>query len=536
MGDYVIAPSFYGEGVTAFIQHCAYKASKTFNRVSSGTWYFSFTMSTYKFTVLGDSNVKRHLNPVNCRDRPLMSGAQNLPCGHLALLSEAIRSVQKESNVVLLSCLTNFLTSSEAAGSSLSLRIDPVLQEVIQIIFNVAQESAERFFIIAPPMYRLLPLWYRDGLPEILSRTSEAFKSRPKNVLMMSSFSTPEFESDGIHLTAYSGMEFVLHLFDSSVKLLESLSLSSSEVSEAGTEDTRLLQDRMMAIEQDHRCLSKFVDIKSAEDSELADFHENVRLENSFMITGLKALGKMSPKEWQEQAIKDVQVVLRELLGQERPIHFIQNKTNQGKDQIVRYMVEMRRLEDSKEIRNTFGVFFVGGDKRPPALKHISISMNVTPATSVRIAVLKVLGKRYLDSNPGSKVQVISYEARPILKLHPPQPSTDAADHSEQPRRVQTFNYIQAVSSLPTNFTDDEVSLIAKKVSAKLFGTLRSTFIVITDDMIKKRSKSKSGGGGSSSTGSATGSGGSGKTGGGGKGLKRGNSSPAAVASEKQKK
>ena len=484
-------------------------------------------MSLHKFSIIGDSNVKRHLNPMNCRDRPLMSGAQNIPCGKVALLSEALRSVRQESNVVLLSCVTNFLTSSEAAGSTLSFRIDPVLQEVAQIIFDAAATSAERHFIVAPPMYRHSPLWYRDGLPEVLSKFSDAFKPRPANVLMMSSFSTPDFDSDGIHLTAYSGMEFVLFLFDSSVRLLESQSLSSSEIVTVASEDTRLLQDRMVAIEQDHRRLSRFVDTKSAEDSELADFHQNVRLESSFMITGLKSLGdKMPPKEWQEKAIKDVQGVLVLLLGQERPIRYIQNKTSQGKDPLVRYMVEMVKLEDSKEIRDKFGVFFIGGDKRPPALKPFSISSNVTPATSVRVAILKVLGARYLASNPGSTVKVIGYESRPVLKLHPPAPTAS----SSTSRRVQTFNYIQAIQSLPTNFTDEELSTIGKKVSSKLFGTLRSTFIVITDDMIRKKS-GKSASGAKSASGSKSGS--ASKS---ARGEKRGNSSPDAGASEKQKK
>ena len=85
------------------------------------------------FSVVGDSNIKRHMNPTNCRDRPMMSGAQVIPCGKAALLSEALRSVRSESNVVLMSCFSNFLTSSEAAGASLSFRIDPVLQEVFQV-------------------------------------------------------------------------------------------------------------------------------------------------------------------------------------------------------------------------------------------------------------------------------------------------------------------------------------------------------------------------------------------------------------------
>ena len=368
-------------------------------------------------------------------------------------------------------------------------------------------------------MYRHTPLWYRDGLPEVLGKFSDIFKNRPKNVLMMSSFATPEFEGDGVHLTACSGLEFVLYLFDTSNSLLDSLSMPSTECAAVATEATRLLQDRMVAIEQDHRRLIKVVDTKTAEDSELADFQANLLAENSFMITGLKWLGDgLSPKDWQDLAIRDVKVVLVELLGQERPIKFIQNKTTRLasiKDPVIRYLVEMVKVEDSKEIRTKFGSFFVGikpgeADRRPEALKHISIQNNITPATSVRIAILKILGHRYLASNPGSKVKMIGYEARPLLKLTPPSSAADG--------RVQTYNYIEAIKSLPTNFTEDEVSLIAKKVSSKLFGTLRATFSVISDDMIRKKSKSGSGGGGAN------------------RGSKRGNSSPDAGSSGKQKK
>ena len=56
------------------------------------------------FTVIGDSNIKRHLNPMNCRDRPLMTGAQSLSCGRLEVLAESLKQVRKESNVVIFSC------------------------------------------------------------------------------------------------------------------------------------------------------------------------------------------------------------------------------------------------------------------------------------------------------------------------------------------------------------------------------------------------------------------------------------------------
>ena len=481
--------------------------------------------TTRRFSLIGDSNVKRHLNSTNTRDRPLMSGAQLLPCSRLSLLSEALRSVRSETDVILMSCLTNFLTDAEEAGASVSFRVEPVFREAFEIISRAAVERSELFFILAPPMYRLAPLWYRDGLPEILNKFSEVFRNRPKNLLLMSSFATPEFEADGVHLTAYSGLEFMLHLFDASVSLIDSLSKPLSEATEAMVESSRVLEDRMMAIEQDHRRLNKNFEQKSAVDAEQADFLQNTRDEDWFVVRGLARQPEgLDPKDWQVRALRDVQGVLAELLGTERQIKLVVvvNKTSQRKDAETRYHVQCSKLEDSSEIRNKFGSFFIGGggERRPDSLKHVSISNLMTPATSVRIAILKVLGKRYLSSNPGAIVKVITYEPRPLLKLTPPESASD--------RRVKTFNFIDAIKSLPTNFNSEEYSVIGKQVSEKLFGKLRSLFVVISDDVIKRRNfKSKSG---------EAKSGESNPKGGKGTNLKRPNSSPEAGNSGKQKK
>lgn len=243
-------------------------------------WYLK--MSLRKFTIIGDSNVMRHMNHTNRRDRPQMLDSELIPCGQASRLAEALDSVREETNVVLVSCLTNFLISSEEAGSLLSFRIEPVLQEVLQVITKAAQSSADRHFVVSAPMYRSSPEWYQEGMPEILNKYYDIFKSRPKNVLLAPGFPTPKLESDGVHLIPYSGLEFVLHLFDSANSALD------SPVSET---ECRAL-DRITALQQDHDRLSKIVATKTAGDSELLNVHDNIRLDNLFMITGPKSLGE----------------------------------------------------------------------------------------------------------------------------------------------------------------------------------------------------------------------------------------------------
>ena len=434
-------------------------------------------MSGHVFSVLGDSNVQRHMNPMNCRDRPMMSSCQVLPCGKVALLAEALRAVKAESTVVLVACLTNFLTSSADAGSSIIFRIEPVLRESLATLNEAALVRPDLTFVVSPPMYRLTPLWYRDHMPVVLTTFADVFKARLSNVHLAKSFPTPDFDGDGVHLTPYSGLAYVLHLFDVANELLSSLSLTPEESRFVQTESTRGLEDRMMAIEQDHRRLNSSVELKSAIDAELFDFQQNIRFEDCFTISGLARLPSgLAPKEWQKRARIDVQAVLTILMGREYPIVVVLNSTSKRKDAPATYHVQLTSVADSKEIRKKFGLFWLGGlDKRPEALTHISLQIRVTPATSVRIGILKVFGRRYTSSNPGSSFQVINYDPRPILKIYP------AKD-----QRAQTYNFIEAIQSLPTNFTQDELDFIIRKVSPKLYGQLRPLFIVISDDMIRR--------------------------------------------------
>ena len=66
-----------------------------------------------------------------------------------------------------------------------------------------------------------------------------------------------------------------MHLFDSANDLLDQLLLPPEERAEATSEANRVLEDRVMVLEQDHRRLNRVVEDKTASDEELHDFQEN---------------------------------------------------------------------------------------------------------------------------------------------------------------------------------------------------------------------------------------------------------------------
>ena len=434
------------------------------------------------FTLIGDSNIRNHVNKNTVRANPALKAAQVLSCGYKGIFTETLSKVRAESSACIVACVTNFISSVEGPAT-VSLRVEPVLQDLRASLETACAAFPERFYLVAPPMYRTNPIWYREGLPEIMNLFSLTFRGeRPRNLLLLPSFATPDYESDGVHLTAYSGLEFILHLFDSSEEAIECLELETEQVCSNTSESTRVLEDRVMVLEQDHRRLAKVVDHKIAVDAEIADFHENERRENCFEIYGLERISSdLFGKAWQEKAISDVQAVLQTPMGKTYEIIFIQNATSRIKvDAEVVYSVQMASLSDCRIIRRKFGSFYLGGsDKRPEGLTHVNIKNRVTPETKTRISVLKLLAKRYRSSNPGAKVQVISYDPRPLLKITP-------AAGSES-RRVLTYNYVEAVTSLPTNFSSEEVEPILKRINPKLSGQIRSLFICLSDDQFSKR-------------------------------------------------
>ena len=290
--------------VKAFIKRKFFK--------SSGLGVF-FKMSTgYRFSIIGDSNVQRNINKNSCRASPLVMDCQMISCGRPEVFASSLESVRSESNVCIVSCVTNFITGCDGP-TSITQRIGPTLQEFRSALVSTCNTNPDRDYMVSPPMYRTTPLWYREGLPESLTLFSSIMsQDRPENLFLLPSFPTPDFDQDGIHLTPLSGFEFILHLFDGSQSLLESQEVGIEKVTLLNTEAARVLEDRVVALEQDHRRLHRVVDHKIAVDAELADFTKNERFEDCFVLEGTARIpDEVVGKPWQDQALRDVQEVIK---------------------------------------------------------------------------------------------------------------------------------------------------------------------------------------------------------------------------------
>jgi len=183
-----------------------------------------------------------------------MSAAQVIPCTRLEVFRQSLSSVKSDSDACIVACVTNFMTDSpesSEASSSVSQRVDGILKDFFEAISEACLASPARQFLICPPMYRHCPLWFRDGMGEVLHCFSSFYAkyavARPQ-LSAMPGFPKPSFESDGVHLTPYSGLEYVLHLFDRSETILSNLSLTSEAREPIVSESARLLTDQVIAL------------------------------------------------------------------------------------------------------------------------------------------------------------------------------------------------------------------------------------------------------------------------------------------------
>ena len=230
------------------------------------------------------------MTALNRRASPLMEECQVISCKKLSTLGDCLRSIRSGSNSCIISCLTIFLTDLSTHGTigPVAARVEPVLEEVQAIITEYCSAHPEISVFVSPPMYRQLPEWYLNGLPEIMRQFSKSMSAlRSPSFHLLPSYQDQDLEVDGVHLTPYAGLKYVVHLFDSSLDLIKMCSATTPIVLSQVSETARVLEDRVVVLEKDQRQLRCELEMKTAIDTELADFEENVRNKCYLVISGL---------------------------------------------------------------------------------------------------------------------------------------------------------------------------------------------------------------------------------------------------------
>jgi hypothetical protein len=433
-------------------------------------------------TLVGDSNVKRQLTSLNTQSRASLTDYQLISFTKMTELSSALQGVREESNICIVAVLTEALIESPDTGSLLST-VDPVMNEFRDVLRNFASSRTSLAVMVAPPLFRPSPYWYKAGLPQIAKRFSECLsKERPKNLMLLSSFISQDLMPDRVHLTPVSGLHYLLHLVDESESLIrrhgDELSSKVSHV----TEVSRQLTDRVSYLELDHSRLVQSFDTKVAEDSEFNDWLRNRNEEDWIVVTGLPRLSaSLSRQAWQRAVKEQVGEAIKNVLHANRvdlafSINLVTNATRGRTTGRTVYNVQLTSVESARRVRELFSGFFRRQNpvRLPAFLVNVSFRNKITFETRVRIAILRQLGENYKSSNEGSSFIVRGYDSRPLLILTPPQGSSE---------RSKTLTFIQAIRVLPVELSDDNLIQIFKIIGSGFRGQLRSLFVILKDEL-----------------------------------------------------
>ena len=178
------------------------------------------------YAVVGDANVRQNMTAMNRSSREAMATATIIDCAALDSLAQALREVSAETTVCIVQSITSFLVSADGAGTGTIFgAIDPVFEQFNTLVRSFAASRGTLQVLVAPPMYRPNPVWYRRHLPEIGQQFSTLLSAnRPKNFHLMSSSVVQDLCPDGVSLTPVAGLHYLLHLFDDASRIINSLS------------------------------------------------------------------------------------------------------------------------------------------------------------------------------------------------------------------------------------------------------------------------------------------------------------------------
>ena len=438
---------------------------------------------TNVYSIIGDSNIRRNMTSMNIASRQSMASCQVLDCPGLNELEGVLASVRDSSTVCVFSAISELLVHCEDRGTVQS-SVEHVMSSLSAKLAILCRARSGLSVMLAPPMYRTEPKWYREHLPELSSVFSQTFsRDRPANLFLLPSFINQNLLDDGFSLNPVTGLHFLLHLFDETERVLSLAHSSIEDNVVVVSETSRSNRDRIVMLEHDHCRLASQVRYKVAADSEFNDWVLNRSEESWLTISGLPRLsGSLSRSDWQQAVKPQVRACLLEVVkffkvNVRFEVLFVTNPIKNPNARIRILNVRLSSVEASRAIRDAFAGFFRSGSnspKRPTNLRGIDIRNKVTFETRIRTAILRQLGKNYHDANPGSSFKVRGFESRPSLLVVPPSNATDM--------KIRSMFFMEAIDLLPVNLSDDNLIAIHRVISGGFVGKLSSLFVIISDE------------------------------------------------------
>jgi len=149
---------------------------------------------------------------------------------------------------------------------------------------------------------------------------------------------------------------------------------------------------------------------------------------------------------------------------------FILFKVNYYESANPVYEAIMGSADEAIKLRRNFGKMSMSVRKRA----GVRLVNSVTPATRVRISILKSISIAYKALNPAGTASLVGYIPRPVLRCRP-----------KATGPMRTYDFTSAVTGLDLRamgLTDSDYQKAYQIAGRKFHGELSATFVVLKDD------------------------------------------------------
>jgi len=176
--------------------------------------------------------------------------------------------------------------------------------------------------------------------------------------------------------------------------------------------------------------LSRRVDFTNALAAELNDEKINISNENRIVVHGLSKLTTQSRPEQQAEAQKRLTGLFTQLFG---ACPAIVRASYFDSDKPV-YEATLSSSSEASKLRREFGKMPFA-DRRKSGVRLVN---SVTPATRVRLSILKSYGSAFKKQHPQGVFSIMSFLSRPLVRCR-----------AESSGPIRTLGFVDVINNFP---------------------------------------------------------------------------------------
>jgi hypothetical protein len=403
-------------------------------------------------------------------------------------------------SLLVTSVLSNFLCDAGHSADA-STRLDVLNQVVVshvQALSAYAQSNLTTRIVIVPPLPRSVPDWFSAYLPGLTSLlVGEVLGLSSPQVTCLAPFIAPGsyFDSDGIHLNAAAGVEFIKYIIsgvDQSFPVVDCIQLPSSSPDDFTTSSSSEFRSLANAVRELTNVTQKFHadaltrreqdNLVFARLKEDRDYELNKSRENRFTVSGLQLRGDQVPPRDPVQRKEFFRDILQKLVDEACP-------DVDPKPVVKDVYVNMRHglgapfIEGRMDSVESSTAFRIAGAKlakdEVSSFKGLFIANAVTLSTRVRIEILRSLGT--ILTTGSQEAFVKGFSSRPVLcvKTKNPELPPTAEPTSSDPGRNYTF--CEAIEKWGHRLGQVSLTKAYRKARPAFNGCLEQYFVVLRE-------------------------------------------------------